>query len=129
MVPFFGQGLNCGLEDVRVLDVILREEGVDSEEISLPPGSIDRFPPLAERHSRQTLPDPERSKSPAVPSASSWTSHVPDVRLPVPHQAHPAAPVALLPVGLVLLHTPSQSLLVQRCLYWLLWSSPPQALR
>jgi kynurenine 3-monooxygenase len=29
MVPFFGQGLNCGLEDVRVLDVILRDEGVD----------------------------------------------------------------------------------------------------
>lgn len=29
MVPFFGQGLNCGLEDVRVLDVILRGEKVD----------------------------------------------------------------------------------------------------
>lgn len=29
MVPFYGQGLNCGLEDVRVLDVILREAGVD----------------------------------------------------------------------------------------------------
>ena len=28
MVPFFGQGLNCGLEDVRVLDVILKDEGV-----------------------------------------------------------------------------------------------------
>lgn len=29
MVPFYGQGLNCGLEDVRVLDVILRQCGVD----------------------------------------------------------------------------------------------------
>jgi len=30
MVPFYGQGLNCGLEDVRVLDILLREENVDS---------------------------------------------------------------------------------------------------
>lgn len=29
MVPFYGQGLNCGLEDVRVLDILLRQEGVD----------------------------------------------------------------------------------------------------
>lgn len=29
MVPFFGQGLNCGLEDVRVLDVLLRQANVD----------------------------------------------------------------------------------------------------
>ena len=28
MVPFFGQGLNCGLEDVRVLDVVLRMANV-----------------------------------------------------------------------------------------------------
>jgi kynurenine 3-monooxygenase len=28
MVPFYGQGLNCGLEDVRVLDVLLRRAGV-----------------------------------------------------------------------------------------------------
>lgn len=28
MVPFYGQGLNCGLEDVRVLEVLLRQEGV-----------------------------------------------------------------------------------------------------
>lgn len=27
MVPFYGQGLNCGLEDVRVLMSILRSEG------------------------------------------------------------------------------------------------------
>jgi len=29
MVPFYGQGLNCGLEDVRVLDTLLRDEHVD----------------------------------------------------------------------------------------------------
>lgn len=28
MVPFFGQGLNCGLEDVRVLRALLLHEGV-----------------------------------------------------------------------------------------------------
>jgi len=27
MVPFYGQGLNCGLEDVRVLMNIMRDEG------------------------------------------------------------------------------------------------------
>ena len=26
MVPFYGQGLNCGLEDVRVLDTLLKAE-------------------------------------------------------------------------------------------------------
>ena len=30
MVPFYGQGLNCGFEDVRVLEAILRSEGVSS---------------------------------------------------------------------------------------------------
>jgi len=29
MVPFFGQGLNCGLEDVRILTTLLLEEGVE----------------------------------------------------------------------------------------------------
>jgi len=28
MVPFYGQGLNCGFEDVRVLTVLLRNMGV-----------------------------------------------------------------------------------------------------
>lgn len=28
MVPFYGQGLNCGLEDVRVLRALLLQEGV-----------------------------------------------------------------------------------------------------
>lgn len=30
MVPFYGQGLNCGLEDVRVLSVLFAREGVAS---------------------------------------------------------------------------------------------------
>ncbi len=30
MVPFYGQGLNCGLEDVRVLMAFFREEGLDT---------------------------------------------------------------------------------------------------
>lgn len=30
MVPFYGQGLNTGLEDVRILSTILDEEGVQS---------------------------------------------------------------------------------------------------
>ncbi|KAF6765118.1 hypothetical protein DFP72DRAFT_332811 [Ephemerocybe angulata] len=29
MVPFYGQGLNCGLEDVRILSTLLDSEGVD----------------------------------------------------------------------------------------------------
>lgn len=29
MVPFYGQGLNCGLEDVRILMGLFREEGFD----------------------------------------------------------------------------------------------------
>lgn len=28
MVPFYGQGLNCGLEDVRVLSTLLAQKGV-----------------------------------------------------------------------------------------------------
>jgi kynurenine 3-monooxygenase len=28
MAPFFGQGLNCGLEDVRILSTLLKDEGV-----------------------------------------------------------------------------------------------------
>jgi kynurenine 3-monooxygenase len=29
MVPFYGQGLNCGLEDVRILASILLSSGLD----------------------------------------------------------------------------------------------------
>lgn len=29
MVPFYGQGLNCGLEDVRVMSVMLQEANID----------------------------------------------------------------------------------------------------
>lgn len=32
MVPFYGQGLNCGLEDVRVLDVLMRKHQVNPTE-------------------------------------------------------------------------------------------------
>jgi len=35
MVPFYGQGLNCGLEDVRILQILLQEEGVGSTDESL----------------------------------------------------------------------------------------------
>lgn len=34
MVPFYGQGLNCGLEDVRVLTILLQEAQVESTFIS-----------------------------------------------------------------------------------------------
>jgi len=47
MVPFYGQGLNCGLEDVRVLHVLLKEEGVDP---LLP--DIDFHPRLAKALAR-----------------------------------------------------------------------------
>ncbi|KAF8894548.1 FAD/NAD(P)-binding domain-containing protein [Infundibulicybe gibba] len=35
MVPFYGQGLNCGLEDVRVLSALLVEEGVEATALPL----------------------------------------------------------------------------------------------
>ena len=39
MVPFYGQGLNCGLEDVRVLDVLLKDAGVDPTELTSSSGN------------------------------------------------------------------------------------------
>jgi kynurenine 3-monooxygenase len=36
MVPFYGQGLNCGLEDVRVLTALLHEAGVDPTAVREP---------------------------------------------------------------------------------------------
>ena len=41
MVPFYGQGLNCGLEDVRVLGTILEANGITSEKISEDPSVVD----------------------------------------------------------------------------------------
>jgi kynurenine 3-monooxygenase len=41
MVPFYGQGLNCGLEDVRVLDVLLRKNNVDPA-VTIDGGDIDK---------------------------------------------------------------------------------------
>jgi kynurenine 3-monooxygenase len=43
MVPFYGQGLNCGLEDVRVLDTLLRDENVDSRAAVSDPGRDSAF--------------------------------------------------------------------------------------
>lgn len=34
MVPFYGQGLNCGLEDVRVLNCMLQKHSVTSRKTS-----------------------------------------------------------------------------------------------
>ncbi len=31
MVPFYGQGLNCGLEDVRILNCFLDAHGIDNK--------------------------------------------------------------------------------------------------
>jgi kynurenine 3-monooxygenase len=36
MVPFYGQGLNCGLEDVRVLTSLLHEAEVDPTTVREP---------------------------------------------------------------------------------------------
>lgn len=41
MVPFYGQGLNCGLEDVRVLSALLAQEGVASTTLDGVTPSID----------------------------------------------------------------------------------------
>jgi kynurenine 3-monooxygenase len=35
MVPFYGQGLNAGLEDVRILATLMDNEGVTSSPISV----------------------------------------------------------------------------------------------
>jgi kynurenine 3-monooxygenase len=34
MVPFYGQGLNCGLEDVRVLNCMLEKHAVTARKTS-----------------------------------------------------------------------------------------------
>jgi kynurenine 3-monooxygenase len=52
MVPFYGQGLNCGLEDVRVLLALFQIEGVASVAPSRAPEYID--PNLARALSRYT---------------------------------------------------------------------------
>lgn len=41
MVPFYGQGLNCGLEDVRVLSALLEAEGITSDKTSEDPTIVD----------------------------------------------------------------------------------------
>ena len=42
MVPFYGQGLNCGLEDVRVLFCLLRSHEVNPL-FTPPDGAVDEF--------------------------------------------------------------------------------------
>lgn len=41
MVPFYGQGLNCGLEDVRILQTILSTRGIDGHQPSKRLGDAD----------------------------------------------------------------------------------------
>jgi len=43
MTPFFGQGLNCGLEDVRVLSNLMRSCGVDPNQGTLPGGEDEQL--------------------------------------------------------------------------------------
>lgn len=58
MVPFFGQGLNCVLEDVRVLDTLLRNEGVDPRNVACGTGQlIDRNLERALRQYSETRHD------------------------------------------------------------------------
>ena len=38
MVPFYGQGLNCGLEDVRILTALMDQEGVTPYTLELVAG-------------------------------------------------------------------------------------------
>jgi kynurenine 3-monooxygenase len=40
MTPFFGQGLNCGLEDVRILTSVLNANGV--QPMTRPGGDEDQ---------------------------------------------------------------------------------------
>jgi kynurenine 3-monooxygenase len=45
MVPFYGQGLNCGLEDVRILTTLMDQQGVTpyaSEQAGASKATMDR---------------------------------------------------------------------------------------
>jgi kynurenine 3-monooxygenase len=52
MVPFYGQGLNCGLEDVRVLTALLREAGVTPVPAKASSGVDERLAGALEKYSR-----------------------------------------------------------------------------
>lgn len=49
MVPFYGQGLNCGLEDVRILSTLLVEEGVKP---TIPPAKMESKNSIDQRLAR-----------------------------------------------------------------------------
>lgn len=51
MVPFYGQGLNCGLEDVRVLDTLLREDGVTGDNFYIQDGVDPKLASALARYS------------------------------------------------------------------------------
>jgi len=61
MVPFYGQGLNCGLEDVRILQTILSKHGVDGYASKVrfqAPDDIDtRFQSALEEYSSSRYTD------------------------------------------------------------------------
>ncbi|KAJ7580938.1 FAD/NAD-P-binding domain-containing protein [Mycena floridula] len=51
MVPFYGQGLNCGLEDVRILNTLLEEAGVEATTSPANHVYDDRLASALERYS------------------------------------------------------------------------------
>ncbi|KAF5391368.1 hypothetical protein D9757_002002 [Collybiopsis confluens] len=57
MVPFYGQGLNCGLEDVRVLNVLLNQESVSSFAESSPEQGDERLERALFRYSQERHKD------------------------------------------------------------------------
>ncbi|KZT44056.1 FAD/NAD(P)-binding domain-containing protein [Sistotremastrum suecicum HHB10207 ss-3] len=57
MVPFYGQGLNCGFEDVRVLETLIREEKVDSQMLPAGVAVDDRLAKALDRYSATRHPD------------------------------------------------------------------------
>ncbi|KIK59775.1 hypothetical protein GYMLUDRAFT_168717 [Collybiopsis luxurians FD-317 M1] len=58
MVPFYGQGLNCGLEDVRILNVLLNQESVNSTTLDCSPKREDkRLERVLSRYSQERHKD------------------------------------------------------------------------
>ncbi len=57
MVPFYGQGLNCGLEDVRILTALLHEAGVDPKTVQDPDDFNVRLARVLSRYSESRHED------------------------------------------------------------------------